>query len=264
MKKRAISAVIMALIIVPLIYFGGLPFKIGIGVIAIGAFYELMRIKKHMKIPNLMWIIGLICMLSLIFIKTDEHSLVFGLSFEVLSLVFLLILGPTVFLRETGYKVDNAFYLAAITIFLGTIFNLLITLHSESIELFVLLIIISCTTDIFAYIAGKLIGHHTFTSISPNKTIEGCVVGSIVSTIVSTTYYATIVNNSNINIVSVVIIFLILTIVGQIGDLFFSLIKRENNVKDFSNLIPGHGGILDRIDSIIFILIALLSLKTFL
>jgi len=60
-----------------------------------------------------------------------------------------------------------------------------------------------------------------------------------------------------------VICILVLTIINQIGDLFFSLIKRENKIKDFSNLIPGHGGILDRIDSIIFVLIALMFLIRF-
>ena len=107
-----------------------------------------------------------------------------------------------------------------------------------------------------------LIGKHKLTKISPKKTIEGSVVGTIVSTIIATTYYAMFISNENI--IKIIFVVIILSIIGQIGDLFFSLIKRENDIKDFSNLIPGHGGVLDRIDSIIFVLITFVFMMQFL
>ena len=262
MKERTISGVFILAILAFVLYFGGLVFDIAIGILSICAFYEFMRSKKDLKIPNIMKIIGMICMLMLMYINVDGHTFVFGLSFETLSLVFLLLLAPTVFFTKKNYKVNDAFYLSSIVILLGTIFNLFIALYNESLLQFILIIIVACTTDVFAFLAGKLIGKHKFTPISPNKTIEGCIVGSVVSCIVSTTYYITLISSDNV--VKVAFMILILTIVGQIGDLFFSLIKRENEIKDFSNLIPGHGGILDRIDSIIFILIAFVFMIQFL
>ena len=89
------------------------------------------------------------------------------------------------------------------------------------------------------------------TKISPNKTIEGSITGTIFAVIIATTFHATLINS--VSVIKLIPLIIILSVVGQIGDLFFSLIKRENDVKDFSNLIPGHGGILDRLDSLIFI-----------
>lgn len=262
MKERTISGVIIIALLTLVLYFGGLVFDIAIGILSVAAFYELITAKKDLNIPNIMKIIGMICMLMLMYINVDGHTFVFGLSFETLSLVFLLLLAPTIFFKKRNYKVNDAFYMAAVSIFLGTIFNLFIALYNESILQFILIIIIACTTDVFAFLAGKLIGKHKFTKISPNKTIEGCVVGSIVSTIVASTFYITLISSENVY--KVIVMIFILTVIGQIGDLFFSLIKRENEIKDFSNLIPGHGGILDRIDSIIFILIAFVFMIQFL
>lgn len=262
MKNRIISGVIMAAILIPVLYFGGILYAIGIGLVATVAFKELIDVKKDCKIPSIMKIVGLVCMLMLTYVNIDGSSLIFGLSYETLSLVFLLLLAPTVFLTKRNYKVGDAFYLAAISIFLGTIFNLFIMLYNESVLLFIFVILIACVTDIFALVGGMLIGKHKLTKISPKKTIEGSVVGTIVSTIIATTYYAMFISNENI--IKIIFVVIILSIIGQIGDLFFSLIKRENDIKDFSNLIPGHGGVLDRIDSIIFVLITFVFMMQFL
>ena len=116
-------------------------------------------------------------------------------------------------------------------------------------------IIAAWGTDIFAYIIGKKLGKHKFSKISPNKTIEGCVGGTI-GAVIMILIYTIIINNlcgMNINYVLVAGIGLILSLLSQMGDFAASSIKRFTGIKDYSNLIPGHGGMLDRIDSIIFI-----------
>lgn len=111
-------------------------------------------------------------------------------------------------------------------------------------------------TDMFAYFIGKHFGKHKFTKISPNKSIEGCIAGVFGSIIFNMTYtiICNYIYNLNINYIYIFGISVFLSIVGQIGDLAASSIKRYCEVKDYSNLIPGHGGLLDRIDSVIFIL----------
>ena len=117
------------------------------------------------------------------------------------------------------------------------------------------MLIIAWGTDIFAYTAGKVIGKHKFSKISPNKTIEGCI-GGVVGAVVLALIYALIINNTtdlSLNYVIIGSVAVILSIISQIGDFAASSIKRYVGIKDFSNLIPGHGGMLDRIDSVIFI-----------
>ena len=110
-------------------------------------------------------------------------------------------------------------------------------------------------TDIFAYFIGKTLGKHHFTEVSPNKTIEGCVAGVFGAVILSLIYTIILNNKFNfgINYLIVVAMAIILCVIGQIGDFAASTIKRHFDIKDFSNIFPGHGGMLDRIDSVMFI-----------
>lgn len=261
MKKRVISAIIMALVIIPILYFGGISFNILIILLSFISLKELLNARRKTKYPSIMIFIAYVCMTLLILSNVGEYSILFGLSYKTLSLVFILLLAPTIFLTKYNYTINDAFYLSSITIFLGVIFNLFITLYNDSILHFIYVIIIAITTDIFALLGGKLIGKHKLSKISPNKTKEGCIVGTLLCIVISTTYYVTFITNEYL--VKTIIISLILSIVGIIGDLFFSLIKRENNIKDFSNIIPGHGGVLDRLDSIIFVLIAYVFISQF-
>lgn len=111
-------------------------------------------------------------------------------------------------------------------------------------------------TDTFAYLIGKNFGKHKFTEVSPNKSIEGCI-GGIGGAILILLIYTSVCNNVfnlNINYIYAGVVAILLSCISQIGDLAASSIKRYCGIKDYSNLIPGHGGMLDRIDSVIFVL----------
>lgn len=109
-------------------------------------------------------------------------------------------------------------------------------------------------TDVFAYFIGKYLGKHKFSKISPNKTIEGCL-GGILGAVFFMIIYSVVVQQFGfaISYWKMIPITIVLSIFSQIGDFAASSIKRYVGIKDFSNLLPGHGGMLDRIDSIIFI-----------
>ncbi|MBQ0084576.1 MAG: phosphatidate cytidylyltransferase [Clostridiales bacterium] len=111
----------------------------------------------------------------------------------------------------------------------------------------------SSVCDMFAYFVGVSLGKHKLCEkISPKKTVEGAV-GGILGSIAVTLIISLVADISGLNLVMLLIITPFMCAVGMIGDLFASIIKRSVSIKDYGNLIPGHGGILDRFDSILLI-----------
>ena len=118
--------------------------------------------------------------------------------------------------------------------------------------------------DVFAYLVGSLIGKHKLIpEISPKKTVEGAI-GGVVFTVLFCLAYGfaldKIVDNMSVNYVFLAICGVILPIVSQLGDLTASLIKREYGVKDYGKIFPGHGGVMDRFDSVVAVSTILLIL----
>ena len=171
-------------------------------------------------------------------------------------IIFVFIL-PMVFINDSKkYNINDALFLIGSTLFIGLSFNLLIITRNYDILYIVYLLIITILSDTFALFTGKLIGKHKMApTISPNKTYEGLFGGLLVGGITSVVFYHVAINNS-LPLSILILITMILSVIGQLGDLVFSSIKRYYGAKDFSDLIPGHGGILDRLDSLIFVVLA--------
>ncbi|MCL2383401.1 MAG: phosphatidate cytidylyltransferase [Oscillospiraceae bacterium] len=110
-------------------------------------------------------------------------------------------------------------------------------------------------TDTFAYFVGVKFGKHKFTKASPKKSIEGSIGGTVGAVIICLIYTLIINGYTDVYITYwyIAIVAFVFSILGQLGDLAASCIKRYAEIKDFSELIPGHGGVLDRIDSILFL-----------
>ena len=99
--------------------------------------------------------------------------------------------------------------------------------------------------------------------ISPKKTWEGLLGGTFFGVLISSLFYYQVIN-SRVDVLTLALVVTGLSLIGQMGDLVFSSFKRYYDKKDFSNLIPGHGGILDRLDSIIFVLLGFVLVISFL
>lgn len=182
-----------------------------------------------------------------------------GLGFGVIAILCLI---PFFFENKLlKTKIQHYFMTYFVTLMITIVGKCLLLLNRTDVLFIIAIFIGTAVCDSFAYFGGMLLGNKIFKNkklapkISPNKTIEGAIIGYLVSWLIMFCVFM-FLEFDNLNIDSdLLIIFVPLTlpIVAILGDLLFSWIKRKLRVKDFSNLIPSHGGILDRIDSILFV-----------
>ena len=259
MTKRVVSAIVMVLIFLPFLIIGGMPFTILMAVLGVLGLYELLKIRGDVKkkFPVIMRLIAYVMTVFLIVNNANSIDLQYDLDYRLVSAIIFLFLAPMVFINNSKkYNLNDALFLVGSVVFIGLSFNLLTVIRNFNIAYIIYLFLITTMTDTFALFTGMFIGKHKLApEISPKKTVEGAIGGSIMGTIIATAFYVTVISSS-VPLVFLILITLALTAVGQIGDLVFSAIKRYYGQKDFSDLIPGHGGILDRLDSLVFVVLA--------
>ena len=173
---------------------------------------------------------------------------------KVLSnLLILIVFLFCIFEWVKIFKKKNAIFFLGLIVLFAFLLSLLRIYNFEEFNLiFLWLIILTWLSDIGGYIFGKLFGGPKLTQISPNKTWAGAIGSIILSQFAFLIFFL----NSNYKFnITIIFMQLFLSIIGQFGDILMSYIKRKNNKKDTSNFIPGHGGFLDRVDGLIWIII---------
>lgn len=257
MKTRIISAVMMLVIFVPLLFIGGKPLALLMALLAVLSLYELLHIREtKKKFPFMMKIFAYILVLFFSLNNFTSIDFNYNLDYRVMSLIIFVFLLPMLYIHNSKkYNINDALFLIGSILFIGLSFNLIIITANNDISYIIYLLLITTLTDTFALFTGRLIGRHKMAPmISPKKTYEGLIGGLMIGVVASVVFYHVAINSS-LSLWVLIPITIVLAILGQLGDLVFSFIKRYYGVKDFSNLIPGHGGILDRIDSIIFVIL---------
>ena len=253
MKKRTFSAILLLVILITCLCISSKLFGIVMTIVSILGFNEFFDIKynnqKELKIIKILGIICL-CLLTL-------NNIFYNIKIDTLILLPILTLSlPIIFYNDNKlYNINDCLYILGIVYFLGLSFGNIIHLRDIDTARCVFIFIIAFITDTYAYIGGNLIGRHKLTEISPKKTIEGSFIGMIMGVAIGAVYYYNIVGR--VTVFQAVMLCIFLTILSEMGDLVFSSIKRYFGKKDYSNLIPGHGGVLDRFDSVIYVSLGL-------
>jgi len=278
LKKRVLTGAVALPIGIAIIYLGGIPFIIGILLLSIACTYEYLHLFSHIgiKTQKTMAIISN----SILILVFSFNLWVYGLQFAALAMLSAMILLDMAIMIKALFRNEPnplSTFPAVISsqLYITFAFICLIVLrliHTTQLDFvnanyaflndqnafhFVLAIFVSIwTNDTAAYFGGSTFGKHPlFPAVSPKKTWEGAITGFVFGLaaflIIAKIYF-------DYSIIHLIILGVIINTITQIGDLFESKLKRHSGQKDSSNLLPGHGGFLDRFDGVLFVMPAAL------
>lgn len=271
MKQRAITSALILLATIPIVLFSHfIVYPITLAVLAVIAVFELLRVvgaERRVLISIPAYALAAAFPLAAYFVK-DGTVISYLLILAASLFVYMLILmGISVFSKgATPFsKISEIF--TAITYIVVSFSSLSLTRYLDrSIGIFVVILVLvaSWMCDVGAYLVGSFMGKHKLIpEISPKKTVEGAIGGIIIAT-VSFLLYGFIIDSFfgvGVNYIRLAVFGFLLSIVSQLGDLVASLIKREYGVKDYGRIFPGHGGVMDRFDSILAVSTILMILS---
>ncbi|EHO48545.1 phosphatidate cytidylyltransferase [Lentilactobacillus kisonensis] len=253
MRQRVITAVVALIIFIPIIILGHIWIDIAAMALGIVAVSEVLIMKKRILVSAE----SIIAYLGVsVLILPDTWTAILPGKVEqnfVFFLFVLMLLLLTVFSKNL-FTFDDAGVISLGMLYVGMGFHYFILARGVSLIVLLYALFIVWSTDSGAYIFGRLFGKHKLAPrISPNKTWEGSVYGSLAATVICS-IFVFFFPIEGYSLLQMIIITVILSIAGQFGDLIESALKRYYGVKDSGKILPGHGGILDRFDSLLFVL----------
>lgn len=254
MKQRIITALIALAVFFPLVIIGGIPFTVIIYIIASIGLYELLRM-KHINIFSiegfLTWLLLAVLLMPSVLMQEVQQLIGYS-KLEMISAVILILLIYTV-ISKNRFTFEEAAFAAFSALYVGIGFYYLIETRFYGFEYVFYALLVIWMTDSGAYFTGRKLGKRKlWPEISPNKTVEGFIGGIIFAILFACLFQFFYPLASSYILLTVITI--VASIFGQLGDLVESALKRHFNVKDSGTLLPGHGGILDRFDSLLFVL----------
>lgn len=273
MKKRIITSIVAVAILLPVLLFADYPvLPIAVSLCTIIAVYEMLKCLGFSKSVAVGVPFYLLAALLPVAIRWLNHGLLMSVVLGAIVLLPVYLFTVAIF-SHGKYTVQSLgiVYFSLTYILAG--FNAIVYVHDwepGGEYIYLIAFLGAWITDIFAYFCGMLFGrggkHKLIPDVSPKKTVEGSI-GGILFCILSMILFGVIVEKIepalNANLIVFAVAGLAVSIVAQIGDLSMSVIKRAYGIKDYGKLFPGHGGVLDRFDSVIAVASVLLVLCSF-
>ena len=285
MKQRVLTSIGIGVVVIPIMIFSKyIVYPIFLGIISTIAAWELLRVfgfekRFEIAIPSYL-IAGLLPTFAHdMFTRGDQTGYILLEGIVIFSFLLYLamvcVIGKEIVIRRNEEKTEDgkqkilgfadvAAVFMSVTYVAVSFTSMSLTRYMKNgVYVFVLVFVAAWMCDIFAYFTGRIFGRHKLAPhLSPKKTVEGSI-GGILFAIFGCVLYGFIVErvtDLNANYVTLALIGFVLSVISQIGDLWASLIKREYGIKDYSQMMPGHGGIMDRFDSILAISTVLMAL----
>ncbi len=278
MLKRIITSIVAICVLIPVLIFSKTwVFPIAVALFAAIGIFEMLGCIGQRK--NLFLTIPLCLVAIFMPLYARYIALVNSGSYELLKLgagitfiMALYIFGVAVFANKS-VNITDAGLLLGVSFYIIAAFTSLVYLHDYipyGNYIYLLTFICAWVTDIFAYFTGRLLGKHKLIpAVSPKKTVEGAI-GGLVFCVISTVLFGFVIEKffnaqgiTNANYLILIIAGVFASVVSQTGDLIMSVIKRHYGIKDYGKLFPGHGGVLDRFDSVLAVSLILAVICTY-
>lgn len=264
MLIRVISAVVALGILFPVIAFShtwALPFAAAlVGCICLFEMFGCLKVRRNLWISIPFYLVAVFAPFAMRYM--ENRTLMLASLCACAAVLALIMLTVSVFShRKIPTSQSSSVYMTGIYI-IAAFTSIVYVRDTSENGLFLLIMMFAApwVTDTFAYLFGRKLGKHKLLpDVSPKKSIEGSIAGIIGCTLVILVYafVCSKVWDVECNYVLLAVLGVLLSIVGQIGDLAMSVIKREYNIKDYGKIMPGHGGALDRFDSVLAVSIVL-------
>lgn len=270
MLKRLITAAITIAVVIPILVFSdtwAFPCAIAfVGVISIFEMARCMGVHKKIAMTAPLYIYALVFPFLLRAYENDFY--VAGIAIMAIVFYVAYMFAWVIFSHgKLKYNDVCAICLTAFYILFALNMILYIRDYKNGEYIYLLVIVGACVTDTFAYFVGRFFGRHKLApDVSPKKTVEGAI-GGVVFCALSFVLMGFIIAQTGAqitpNYIYLAVSGIIISVISQAGDLIMSSIKRQYGIKDFGNILPGHGGILDRIDSILSVSLGVVSMIMF-
>lgn len=258
MNKRTLSSVVLAIVIISILVIN-IPLldTIFIFVLSVMGIYEYNKAFKNAGYHPIEWV-GYIASLTIFFMGGYIDIQTKIVLARILIPILLILMFIYIFLKDLKVSVIDLAITLLSVVYIPFMFSFLKLILSMNMgRLLVMYAFFGAfSSDIFAYLIGCKFGKRKLCpTISPKKTVEGSIAGiiGVVITYIIITFIGNNYCGANLNYIYISILAVVASITGQFGDLAASAIKRHCNIKDFGNILPGHGGILDRYDSVMFV-----------
>ncbi len=251
-RTRLVSGIILLAIMIALVMLGGNILFGVLFVISLIGMVELYRVVKvHKSFPGVLGYAAGIIFYILLYFNLEQYQMMLFIFFMMLLMFAYVFSFPKYSTEQISVTFLGLFY---VSIMLSYIYQ--VRMLEDGALLVWLIFIGAWGSDTCAYCVGMLFGKHKIApKLSPKKSLEGCIGGVIGAALIGL-IYAFIIKDRLSGVDNPLLIFAIIgaasSVIAQIGDMAASAIKRNHEIKDYGTLIPGHGGILDRFDSIIF------------